>query len=391
MTMINPDGARDSARLRVRRFWHDHIESAKLHLSLVHDYARNAFGENHDNRYLGELAAKLRLLFSSHGSNDAILVRLCNIHRREFMVTVTQPVPTPATKLGGIPVRAIRLQEYLDAKNIYLAGIELSPRMVIHMWAEQAGAAHDDPIFDLGLFELMYGPSFKVHVFGLSIGEMVLRDICGVLVRPAEALIAEFEKAPDFELIAEYNIKVCRDNIESLPLVNRHHLIYTRQFLFLLAGNFPNRLLKAAQNAQQSYPEDPIVLFMHGFALHRKNTTGAIEEAERILSKALRQAKNDGDSIKYCAYERACVLCKLGQLGEAEAMLVLSIQAAGREMLEQALRDQDLLPLRQSPSWERIVTTEHQPQEFLNKIKEFSFDLVPPAPAPRADDQRQSL
>lgn len=132
---------------RVRREIPDLVEALRRHVRLLKDFASKAFQES-DLSYLGEVAAKLRLLVYEQGRNKPLLLALMD----EFGLDIR-------IKLGGPPVRPppgqpgpgdeVSLREYLGltAYGIRTPSrgyVELTKKQLIGIWAAQHGAAHED-------------------------------------------------------------------------------------------------------------------------------------------------------------------------------------------------------------------------------------------------------
>jgi len=110
----------------------------RRHLRLLKDYSQKAFIQ-HDDDYLGEVAAKLRLLVSTEGSNVPLLLRLLDEFEIDEKITLSEP---------GSP-RILSLREFvkLDAFAQRLPSGELvgfTKIEIIRTFAEKLGAAHVD-------------------------------------------------------------------------------------------------------------------------------------------------------------------------------------------------------------------------------------------------------
>ena len=123
----------------------------RRHVTLLHRYAEQAF-DGHDEAYLGEVAAKLRLLAVKEEQGDPLLIRLmaeCGLH---LSVTALQEdgLSLPPDWAERVPPGTVQsLTEHLDlpaVKVTMLGGGEktLSKREFIELLAEKCGAAHED-------------------------------------------------------------------------------------------------------------------------------------------------------------------------------------------------------------------------------------------------------
>lgn len=127
-------------KLKSRRTWQDLMSRLRAHLSLLREYRDRA---PTDDRFYGEIAAKLRILVCPFRSNVPLLTNLmaaCNFeatilhngrhvlledYLNEYAVESLKPIPTA----GG-------------AQTFERGGI--SNLTFVRAWAEQAGAAHED-------------------------------------------------------------------------------------------------------------------------------------------------------------------------------------------------------------------------------------------------------
>lgn len=165
--------------------------------------------------------------------------------------------------------------------------------------------------------------------------------------------------------------------MKTLPATDHRHLQFSRGLLYILAASFPNQLLRASLAVRKLYPNDSFALGMQGRALNIRDEPGTIREAEPLLKKGLAKARNDADLVKLCAYELACVECKLGKLSDAAAHLTLAIEAGGDQMRDMAINDADLQPLRDDAKWNEILGTVAKPQSFLQKPKGIEIGFAP--------------
>jgi hypothetical protein len=75
---------------RVPREVPELVEALRRHTSLLEEYCTRAFTDG-DDRYLGEIAAKLRLLVYEHGRNRPLLIDLMDECGIECLITLDGP------------------------------------------------------------------------------------------------------------------------------------------------------------------------------------------------------------------------------------------------------------------------------------------------------------
>lgn len=129
------------------------IDALAKHTRLLQDYSDRAFRQ-HDPSYLGEVAAKLRLLVVETRQNAPLLVRVMKAHGLEIGVLV-----------GAAPPKEIPIEQLLDswAGSVRLddgSFANFSHRDLIRSWAEQMGAAHEDWALEEGLLRAISLPAY---------------------------------------------------------------------------------------------------------------------------------------------------------------------------------------------------------------------------------------
>ena len=77
-------------RPRVPREIEELVEALRQHTDLLADYGQRAFGGG-DERYLGEVAGKLRLLVYDRGRNRPLLLDLMQAFGLDVQVTLNGP------------------------------------------------------------------------------------------------------------------------------------------------------------------------------------------------------------------------------------------------------------------------------------------------------------
>lgn len=128
------------------------VDALVKHTRLLQDYSDRAFGQ-HDRHYLGEVAAKLRLLVVETRQNAPLLLRVMKEHGLDFGVRV------------GEPMKEIPIEQFLDswAGSVRLEDgnfAVFSHRDLIRSWAEQIGAAHEDWAMEEGLLRAISLPAY---------------------------------------------------------------------------------------------------------------------------------------------------------------------------------------------------------------------------------------
>jgi hypothetical protein len=124
---------------RVRRPIPELLQRLDQHVKLLREYAVRAFNEG-DEAYLGEVAAKLRLLVYERGQNTPLLLALMDELKIEVPIVLDLPGP---------PRPPISLREYLEGTAFAIrvsSGemVDRSNKEIIGIWAQQHGAAHED-------------------------------------------------------------------------------------------------------------------------------------------------------------------------------------------------------------------------------------------------------
>jgi hypothetical protein len=123
------------------------VGALRRHVRLLKEYASKAF-RHRDEAYLGEVAGKLRLLAGDRGESSPLLLRLMKALDISVPIVLGGP-PTirPVGELGAGDT--VTLRQYLGmvaygTRTPRSAWIELTNADVIHTWAQQQGAAHED-------------------------------------------------------------------------------------------------------------------------------------------------------------------------------------------------------------------------------------------------------
>ena len=132
---------------RIRRDIPDLVEALRRHVKLLKDFAAKAFNKG-DNNYLGEVAAKLRLLVYEQGRNKPLLLALMDEFGLDIPIKLGGPPIKPVPGQPG-PGDEVSLRQYLGltAYGIRTPSrgfVQLTKKELIGIWAAQHGAAHED-------------------------------------------------------------------------------------------------------------------------------------------------------------------------------------------------------------------------------------------------------
>ena len=120
----------------------------RAHVTLLSRYINAAVAG--ESLYLGEIAAKLRLLVITKAGHKPLLLHLAELTGDELTITLEEP---PIPPLPGQPGAGdtIAVETFLDLVAVALQTpnsggqlIPLSHREFVAAWAEQHGAAHED-------------------------------------------------------------------------------------------------------------------------------------------------------------------------------------------------------------------------------------------------------
>jgi hypothetical protein len=142
---LNPSAPRPLADL---------VEALRRHVRLLRLYAAHAFDDG-DADYLGEVAAKLRLLVVKKWNNEPLLIRLmhdCQIEAEPAWLALDEAyLPPPAEVAERYQVGApVSLADELDLPALRITSVTgdetltLTKRKLVEVVAEKHGAAHED-------------------------------------------------------------------------------------------------------------------------------------------------------------------------------------------------------------------------------------------------------
>lgn len=132
---------------RIPRDIPDLVEALQRHVKLLKEFSIRAFRDG-DYDYLGEIAAKLRLLVYEYGRNKPLLLTLMDEFGLKVPIVMGGP---PIERPAGWPAPGdqVSLREFLNLIAFGMrapsgAWVELTKKEIIGIWAQQHGAAHED-------------------------------------------------------------------------------------------------------------------------------------------------------------------------------------------------------------------------------------------------------
>jgi hypothetical protein len=150
-------------------------------MSLLEEYYRKAFEEG-DDRYLGEIAGKLRLLVVRGKRNRPLLLDFMEKVNSSVKVSLDSPIIT----------EPITIDEYLDQLMLFVrlkdGPISFTNREFVLAWAQQHGAAHEDIAHDRG-----YAASraLNVEIFGQPSHKWNLGAVARTVISVANSFLQE--------------------------------------------------------------------------------------------------------------------------------------------------------------------------------------------------------
>ncbi len=114
------------------------LELLKTHLRLLADYAKKAFDDRNSD-YIGEVAAKLRLLVSDEGSNTPLLLKLMDAFGIHETLTLAGPGPTRIVTLREFVKMHAVANRLPDGQMAEFTKVEIAKT-----FSEKNGGAHVD-------------------------------------------------------------------------------------------------------------------------------------------------------------------------------------------------------------------------------------------------------
>jgi hypothetical protein len=120
----------------------DLVESLRRHVRLLREYERRAFHDGNDD-YLGEIAAKLRLLSIAKGQNVPLLIRLMKVCKVKARIKPKGSRPANWGAHDSVTLSQILGQSAMKVKTS-VGNVMLTRRELIEVVAEKHGGAHED-------------------------------------------------------------------------------------------------------------------------------------------------------------------------------------------------------------------------------------------------------
>jgi hypothetical protein len=171
-------------------------EQLARQLALLEEYSLKAFGE-HDEKYLPEVATKLRVLLVRTAKNKPLLLEVAKQLNFEPMVTLDGPPVVPPPGEPG-PGDTISLDAFFDRLAIVITTtsgpVTLSKRQLIRAWCEQLGGAHEDWSVDESLVNAIQAP---IRIFGVQPTVIELRNCAKTALHHGNKLIELSKKAAE--------------------------------------------------------------------------------------------------------------------------------------------------------------------------------------------------
>jgi hypothetical protein len=167
------------------------IEALERHVRLLKEYSERAF-EGGESDFGGEIAGKLRLLVTRSNTNRPLLLDLMSRAGINPVVALGGPPVQPLSGKPG-PGDKLTLEEYmgLDAVGIRVADefVLLDKTQLIRLWAQQAGAAHEDWSLEPTLDAILRAGTF---IGGLPAAFAELRATTETVIHVAELFMSEY-------------------------------------------------------------------------------------------------------------------------------------------------------------------------------------------------------
>ncbi len=176
-------------RRRIPRETAERFEALRRHTSLLRDFYARAFAEG-DDRYLGEVAGKLRVLVYESRTNHPLLLDIAEQFGIDTSFTISGP-PQFEIAPGVHGGDQVDLREWLNYLAFFTTTetgeqLQLSNIEVITLWAQQTGASHEDPELDERLHRLR---NSGVYIGGRASDAAVLQSIAATVLSVAERVL----------------------------------------------------------------------------------------------------------------------------------------------------------------------------------------------------------
>jgi hypothetical protein len=167
------------------------VERRREHTALLRKYM--ALVQEGDRAYLGEIAAKIRLLAIETRSNKALMLRVGRLFGKTPNVTLEGP-PGWEYEEGIKAGDTITLERWLALSQLFVRtenspdkAVEMTTREFVLVWAQQHGGAHEDWSLD---HRFQASRDTNVRLIGGRPNDLILRGIAGVILSRAESLLA---------------------------------------------------------------------------------------------------------------------------------------------------------------------------------------------------------
>jgi hypothetical protein len=177
------------AQPRAPRSFPEMVERLRDHTALLREYIQRA--EAGDRRYLGEIAAKVRLLAIDGRSNKALMLRIGEVIDGTPWVVIDGP-PGWTYLDGHKTGDRLTLREWLDTFQVGVRTpssadtlVPLTKREFILIWAQQHGGAHEDWNLDE---RFQASRDVGLQISGTHVNDHALLEIARVVLHRAEGL-----------------------------------------------------------------------------------------------------------------------------------------------------------------------------------------------------------
>jgi hypothetical protein len=167
------------------------VERLREHASLLREYLQRVVNDG-DRRYLGEIAAKVRLLAIDGRQNKALMLRVGELIGGTPVVVLEGP-PGWTFLDGHKTGDKITMVEWLET---FLVGVRtpsspdelvrLNRREFVLAWAQQSGGAHEDWELDE---RFQASRDIGLTLMGMPANDHLLVSVAGVVLQRAEQLL----------------------------------------------------------------------------------------------------------------------------------------------------------------------------------------------------------
>lgn len=315
--------------IRIPRQIPDLLESLRKHVKLLREFSARAFRDG-DLDYLGEVAAKLRLLVYEHGRNKPLLLALMDEFGIDVPITLGGPPIQPLSGQPG-PGDQVSLREFLELPacgvRVPSGGfVQLTKKEFIGVWAQQHGAAHED--WELNE-ELAVIRGSRIYIGGRRPEAEELRLTTKAVIYVADKFLSTLTPGLIELKTAERALKVDPNSIQA------HH---GRGVALAKLGRYDEALaeFKKVIKADPKYVKTYNNM---GLTLHRM---GRFPEAVEAYERAIALDNNYGDA----RYNLACAYCLQGNFDKCLEELERVKQLDGFVGKTDPISDPDLANIR---------------------------------------------